>query len=88
MNRNSVKIHGTEIAKPTRLLVVSDAHLSEDDERGLPNQENSKRMAAAYPQAVANFTQMLSELKTDAYDYLLMIGDRVSFPTADGVETI
>ena len=63
MNRNSVKIHGTGIAKPTRLLVVSDAHLSLDDERGIPNQENSKRMAAAYPQAFANFTQMLSEAK-------------------------
>ena len=73
MNRNSVKI---------------DAHLSEDDERGLPNQENSKRMAAAYPQGLANFTQMLSERKTDAYDYLLMLGDMVSFPTAKGVETV
>ena len=88
MNRNSVKIHGTGIAKATRLLVVSDAHLSEDDERGLPNQENSKRMAAAYPQGLANFTQMLSERKTDAYDYLLMLGDMVSFPTAKGVETV
>ena len=57
MNRNSVKIHGTGIAKAARLLVVSDAHLSEDDERGLPNQENSKRMAAAYPQGLANFSE-------------------------------
>ena len=88
LNGNSVKIHGTGIAKPTRLLVVSDAHLSLDDERGIPNQENSKRMAAAYPQALANFTQMLSERKTDTYDYLLMLGDMVSFPSAKGVETI
>ena len=88
MNNNSVIIHETGIAKATRLLVVSDAHLSEDDERGLPNQENSKRMAAAYPQGLANFTQMLSERKTDAYDYLLMLGDMVSFPTAKGVETV
>ena len=61
---------------------------NQDDERGLPNQENSKRMAAAYPQGLANFTQMLSERKTDAYDYLLMLGDMVSFPTAKGVETV
>ena len=67
MNKNSVKIHGTGIAKPTRLLVVSDAHLSLDDERGIPNQENSRRMAAAYPQAFANFTQMLSYLVHPRY---------------------
>ncbi|MCR4576223.1 MAG: metallophosphoesterase [Lentisphaeria bacterium] len=88
INRNAVRLHETGIAKPTRLLVVSDAHLSMDDERGLPNQENSKRMAAAYPQAFANFTQMLSERQPDRYDYLLMLGDMVSFPSAKGVETI
>ena len=74
--------------KKTRILVLADSHLSIDDERGVPYQDYSRRMAQYFGQSVQNLEKVTVAARKQKYDLILMLGDMVSFPTAKGVETI
>ncbi|MBO7622264.1 MAG: metallophosphoesterase [Victivallales bacterium] len=88
LDGNNLRLQGLGLKKPVKLLVLADSHLSIDDERGIPYQDYSKRMAQYFKQSVPNLEKAASVAKNRKFDMILMLGDMVSFPTAKGVETI
>lgn len=85
-DRSSILISGLHLAKSLRILWLSDAHLSLDDERGVPFTEYSHRMAGGYGQAKTHFDEIIAKATPGAYDYIVCTGDMVSFPTEAGVD--
>ena len=88
LDGNKLRLHGLGLKKPTKLLVLADSHLTIDDERGVPYQDYSKRMAQYFSQSLPNLEKINTAAQKQKYDLILMLGDMVSFPTAKGVETI
>lgn len=84
----SLRLFDVGLGRPIRVMVVSDGHLSLDDERGAVYQEYSSRMAKAYPMAMENVSGFFEGFSPENYDLLLMLGDMVSFPSCAGVERV
>lgn len=94
---NRVSIFPEAQAGPTRILHITDSHLSLDDERGMQYQEFSKRMAGAYlsnshfqtgdkHSAEESFEQTLHLAVEVEVDFLALTGDIFSFPSVAAVE--
>ncbi len=97
MDKNRVSIFTNAQIKPTRIFHIADTHLSIDDERGVPFQEFSKRMAAAYKSNIhfqtgeelttkESFEMTLNLAKEQNADFLALTGDIFSFPSEAAVE--
>ncbi len=97
MDKNRVSIFTNAQIKPTRIFHIADTHLSIDDERGVPFQEFSKRMAAAYKTNIhfqtgeelttkESFEMTLNLAKEQNADFLALTGDIFSFPSEAAVE--
>lgn len=85
--------------KRTKVFHITDTHLSMDDERGVPYQEFSKRMAGAYKSnshfqtgetytAEESFERTLEVAKKEQVDFLAFTGDIFSFPSQAAVEWV
>ncbi len=96
-NDNRISIYTPAQIKPTRILHITDTHLSMDDERGLQYQEFSKRMASAYQSnahfqsgknysAEESFERTLAIAGAEKVDFLALTGDIFSFPSQAAVE--
>jgi predicted MPP superfamily phosphohydrolase len=94
---NRISIHTPAQVKRAKVFHITDTHLSLDDERGVPYQEYSKRMAGAYQsnshfQTGENFTTAesfawtLETAKKERVDFLVLTGDIFSFPSQAAVE--
>ena len=98
-NDNQMAIYTCAQVKPTKILHITDTHLSLDDERGVPYQEYSKRMAGAYKSnshfqtggnysAEESFELTLEVAKKERADFLAFTGDTFSFPSEAAVEWV
>jgi predicted MPP superfamily phosphohydrolase len=96
-NDNRVSIYTPTRITPTRVFHITDTHLSMDDERGVPYQEFSKRMAAAYKSnshfqsgekysTKESFEWTLARAKEEKVDFIALTGDIFSFPSEAAVE--
>jgi len=94
---NRISIYTKAAIKPTRILHITDTHLSIDDERGINYQEYSKRMAGAYKSNThfqtsekystkESFEITLEFAKKEKVDFLALTGDIFSFPSEAAVE--
>jgi predicted phosphodiesterase len=94
---NQSKIYTRAAVKPTKIMHITDTHLSLDDERGAPFREYSQRMAGAYKSnrhfrtgesfsADENFLKTLEIAQKDGVDFIALTGDIVSFPSLAGVD--
>ena len=93
--KTSIYTNGAVI--PTRIFHITDTHLIIDDERGVPFQKFSKRMADAYQSnihfqtgkeltAKESFEMTLKLAKEQKADFLALTGDIFSFPSEAAVE--
>ncbi len=99
MDNNRVDIYTPARVTPTKLFHITDTHVSMDDARGVPYQEFSKRMAAAYKSnsyfqsgescsAEESFERTLTLAKKEKADFLALTGDIFSFPSEAAVEWV
>ena len=97
MNDNQAMIYTPAQVLPTKVVHVTDSHLSMDDERGEPYREFSSRMAGAYTSnthfqsgenysAEESFERTLETAKKEKVDFLALTGDIFSFPSEAAVE--
>ncbi len=96
---NRISIFTNTPVTKTRVFHITDTHLSIDDERGIPFQKYSKRMAAAYKSNIhfqtgeelstkESFEQTLDLAKEQNVDFLALTGDIFSFPSEAGIEWV
>lgn len=94
-----VKFYATGLSRTSKLLFLADTHLFRDDERGVPYQEYSGRMAKAYnrtrhflSQEETNpercFEETLEIARKAEVDLCVLAGDILSFPSEAGVEWV
>src|SRR5690606_7100536 len=87
------------LSRTSKLLFLADTHLFRDDERGVPYQEYSGRMAKAYnrtrhflSQEETNpercFEETLEIARKAEVDLCVLAGDILSFPSEAGVEWV
>ena len=99
MNNEKVSFYAEKIKKNLKVIHIADTHLFMDDERGIPYQEFSNRMAKAYNQTThfktrEKTTPMECFEKTLAYakqvnaDVITLVGDIFSFPSELAVEWV
>ena len=97
MEDNRASLYTRAKVTPTKVFHITDTHLSLDDARGVPFQEFSKRMAAAYKSnthfetgetcsAEDSFERTLDTAKKENVDFLAFTGDIFSFPSEAAVE--
>ncbi len=98
-DKNRISIYTNAPVTETRIFHITDTHLSIDDERGVPFQRYSKRMAAAYKSNIhfqtgaelstkESFEQTLNLAKEQNVDFLALTGDIFSFPSEAGIEWV
>lgn len=98
-DNNRIAIYTNVEVKPTKILHITDTHLSIDDERGASYTQYSGRMAAAYQRnthfetgenctAPEGFEHSLSIAKEKQVDFLALTGDLFSFPSEAAVEWV
>ncbi len=96
---NKVNIYAKEIKVPIKVVHIADTHLFKDDERGIPYQQYSGRMAKAYNETVhfktgeatnpeEAFEQALTYAKEEHADVIALIGDIFSFPSEAAIEWV
>jgi len=94
---NKYSIYTKAKITPARIFHITDTHLSIDNERGIPYQEFSKRMAGAYKSNIhfqtgeeystrQSFEMTLELAKKEKVDFLALTGDIFSFPSEAAVE--
>jgi len=99
INDNAITLYSDEIEDDVRLLVISDTHLWQYDEREEPFRKYSSRMAGAYHKTVHYNTGAPAtpiECLKAAADYavknkvdaIVCTGDMVSYPSEYGVELL
>lgn len=92
IDQNKVFVYSEVINEAVKVVHIADTHLFRDDERGIPYQEYSKRMAKAYNQTThfqtlektnpeEAFEQALAFAKEVNADVITLIGDIFSFPS-------
>jgi len=77
-----------ELKKPVRDMLIGYSHISDDNSRGDPYKDYSKRMGAAHHGQWESFSKSIDRARKEAYDLILLAGDILSFPTELGVEKI
>ncbi len=99
MNDNRASIYTHARVTPTKIVHITDTHLSLDDARGDPYQQFSKRMAAAYNSnshfqsgkaysAEESFAWTLETAQKEGAEFLALTGDILSFPSEAAVEWV
>ncbi|WP_299537535.1 metallophosphoesterase [Ulvibacterium sp.] len=99
MDQEKVSFYSDSIKEPMKVVHIADTHLFTDDERGIPYQQYSGRMAKAYNETFHFKTGEKTEpkeafAKTLAYakeinaDLITLIGDIFSFPSEVAIEWV
>lgn len=99
IDQNKVFFYSEVINESIKVVHIADTHLFRDDERGLPYQEYSDRMAKAYnqtthfqTQSATNpeiaFVEALAFAKEIDADVITLIGDIFSFPSEAAIEWV
>lgn len=99
MDQEKVMFYSEVIKKPMKVVHIADTHLFKDDERGIPYQVYSNRMAKAYNQTThfksqakthpeEAFEQALEFAKKVNADVITLVGDIFSFPSEAAIEWV
>lgn len=99
IEQNKVFFYTEVINESIKVVHIADTHLFRDDERGIPYQEYSNRMAKAYNQTThfrtgmqtnpeEAFEQALAFAKEVNADVITLIGDIFSFPSEVAIEWV
>lgn len=99
MDQQEVAIYAEVINTSLKVVHIADTHLFKDDERGIPYQKFSNRMAKAYNQTThfktrlktnpeEAFEQTLAFAKEVNADVITLIGDIFSFPSEAAIEWV
>lgn len=99
IDQQIVSFYAETIKDPIKVIHIADTHLFKDDERGIPYQEYSNRMAKAYNQTKhfqtgiktnpeEAFEQTLALAKEINADVITLIGDIFSFPSEAAIEWV
>lgn len=97
IDQQEVFFHTDVIKESVKVVHIADTHLFKDDERGIPYQEFSHRMAKAYNQTThfktlektnpeEAFEQTLAFAKEINADLITLVGDIFSFPSEAAIE--
>ena len=99
VDANHVRFFTAAVDRRVRVLIAADTHLFADDQRGIPYQKYSGRMAAAYNRTShfqtgeptdpnASFQQILARAQEQDVDLLALVGDIFSFPSSAAIEWV
>ncbi|WP_036195995.1 metallophosphoesterase family protein [Maribacter antarcticus] len=99
LDQEKVFFYAEVIEEKIKVVHITDTHLFKDDERGIPYQAYSKRMANAYHQTThfqtrletnpeEAFEQALVFAKEVHADVITLIGDIFSFPSEAAIEWV
>ena len=99
IDQNRVSFYSEVINESIKVVHIADTHLFKDDERGVPYQEYSNRMAKAYNETThfqtgvktnpeEAFEQALAFAKEANADVITLIGDIFSFPSEAAIEWV
>ncbi|MFT4568463.1 MAG: DNA repair exonuclease SbcCD nuclease subunit [Saprospiraceae bacterium] len=99
IDQNKVFFYSEVINESIKVIHIADTHLFKDDERGIPYQEFSNRMAKAYNRTThfqtgvktnpeETFEQALAFAKEVNADVIALIGDIFSFPSEAAIEWV
>lgn len=99
IDQQKVFFYAEVINESIKVVHIADTHLFKDDERGIPYQEYSNRMAKAYNQTThfktrvktnpeEAFEQTLAFAKEVNADVITLIGDIFSFPSEAAIEWV
>jgi DNA repair exonuclease SbcCD nuclease subunit len=99
MDQEKVFFYAEVLAESIKVVHIADTHLFRDDERGLPYQQYSSRMAKAYNQTThfqtrketdpeEAFEQALQFAKEKNADVITLVGDIFSFPSEAAIEWV
>ncbi len=99
MDQEKVFFYSDSIKEPMKVVHIADTHLFKDDERGIPYQQYSERMAKAYNQTThfktfeetnpeETFVRSLAYAKEINADLITLIGDIFSFPSEAAIEWV
>lgn len=99
LDGNVVRFYHSAIKERFNITMVADTHLFKDDERGVPFQQFSGRMAKAYNQTIhfqtgaatnpeESFRKTLEIAKQEQSKLVALIGDIFSFPSEAAVEWV
>ncbi|PHQ61547.1 MAG: metallophosphoesterase [Maribacter sp.] len=99
IDQQKVFFYAEVITQSIKVVHIADTHLFKDDERGIPYQEYSNRMAKAYNQTThfqtriktnpeEAFEQALAFAKEVNADVITLIGDIFSFPSEAAIEWV
>ncbi|WP_420402046.1 metallophosphoesterase family protein [Flagellimonas sp.] len=99
VDQEEVFFYANVIHESVRVVHIADTHLFKDDERGMPFQEYSNRMARAYNQTThfktgakthpeEAFERTLEFAKEVNADVITLVGDLFSFPSEAAIEWV
>ena len=83
---NEVTVSSPLFPRPARILLIGDYHSSLNDERGVPFEQYSGRMAQYGNRDMKQLAEYFQQAAEQKYDLILLLGDIVSFPSEAGVE--
>lgn len=97
VEQEKVSLFAEVIREPIKVVHIADTHLFTDDDRGIPYQDYSHRMAKAYNQTKhfktqvkthpeEAFEQALAYAKDVEADVITLVGDIFSFPAEAAIE--
>ena len=99
LDQEKVSFHFEVINESIKVVHIADTHLFMDDERGIPFQKYSNRMAKAYNQTIhfqtrektspkKSFEQTIGFAKKVNADLITLVGDIFSFPSELAIEWV
>lgn len=99
LDQQKVSFYADVITESIKVIHIADTHLFKDDERGIPYEEYSGRMAGAYHETShfqtriktnpeASFEQTLAFAKKVNADVITLVGDIFSFPSELAIEWV
>jgi DNA repair exonuclease SbcCD nuclease subunit len=99
LEEQKVSFFAEGIDESIKVIHIADTHLFKDDERGIPFQEFSGRMAKAYNETIhfqsrlkttpeESFEQTLDYAKKENADVITLVGDIFSFPSELAIEWV
>lgn len=77
MDQQKVSFYAEAINGPIKVIHIADTHLFKDDDRGIPYQEYSDRMAKAYNQTT-HFQTRIKTNPEDAFEQTLAFAKEVN----------
>lgn len=99
VDQEKVFFYTEAIHESVKVVHIADTHLFKDDDRGIPYQAYSSRMAKAYNQTMhfktqatthpeEAFEQTLAFAKEENADLITLVGDIFSFPSEAAIEWV